>query len=72
MFYEIKVHGKVNTSWSDWFNGMQITHTVKEDGQIVTVLSGLVVDQTALHGLLGKIRDLGVKLISVERITNEN
>lgn len=72
LIYQIKVQGKLSASWSDWFNGMNITHAVNEDEQIVTVLSGPVTDQTALHGLLGKIRDLGVKLIAVERIANEH
>lgn len=66
--YQIKVKGKVNESWSEWFNGMTIAYKTKEDGVPVTILTGLVADQTALHGLLNKIRDLGLKLVSVEQL----
>lgn len=61
--YQIKVLGTLNESWSDWFNGMTITH---EDG--VTVLVGTVVDQSALHGILARIRDLNLILISVIQV----
>ena len=62
--YEIKIDGHLGGQWSDWFDGLTIT--LEGDGQ--TLLTGLVVDQAALHGLLRKVRDLGVPLLSVTRI----
>ena len=61
--YEIKVRGLLDESWSDWLDGLSITPT--DDGD--TVLAGPVRDQCALHGLLIKIRDLGLPLLSVEQ-----
>jgi hypothetical protein len=61
--YQIRVKGYLDNSWSDWFEGLSMTH--EEDG--TTVLTGPVADQPALHGLLIKIRDLGLPLISVNR-----
>ncbi|HSR34172.1 MAG TPA: hypothetical protein VLY63_26700 [Anaerolineae bacterium] len=62
-FYEIRVEGHLGNSWSPWFEGMTIHH--KEGGE--TVLSGVLADQAALHGVLIKIRDLGLPLVSVTR-----
>ena len=59
--YEIKIQGHLDTKWSEWFYGMTITH--ESDG--TTTLTGEIVDQAALHGLLKRIRDLGLPLISV-------
>ena len=59
--YQIRIKGYLNDSWSEWFEGLTITH--EEDG--TTVLTGPVADQPALHGLLVKIRDLGLPLVSV-------
>ena len=62
--YEIEIEGHLDhTCWSRWFDGMEVTP--REEG--TTVLCGPVADQAALHGLLGKIRDLGLVLISVQR-----
>ena len=61
--YQIKVKGRLDSQWSDWFEGMTIT---SDGGQ--TTISGQVADQAALHGLLMRIRDLGLQLISVNRI----
>ena len=61
--YEIRVKGSLEPGWSDWFDGFTVTRE-KHD---VTVLTGRVCDQPALHGFLAKIRDLGLPLISVER-----
>jgi len=58
---EIRVKGQIDEQWSDWFEGLSVAHT--EEGE--TVLTGSVVDQAALHGLLAKLRDLGVSLLSV-------
>jgi hypothetical protein len=59
--YEICLKGHLDDRWSDWFGGMTIT--LEEDGN--TLLTGPVVDQAALHGLLKKVRDLGMTLVSV-------
>ncbi len=61
--YEIRVDGHLESRWRAWFDGLNLT--TEDDG--TTVLSGPVVDQSALHGLLAKLRDLGVPLISVTR-----
>jgi len=61
--YEIRVGGVLDDRWADWFGGL----LVASDGT-QTVISGLVADQPALHGLLAKIRDLGLCLISVQRL----
>jgi hypothetical protein len=63
-FYEIRVKGHLAPSWSETFYGMQISST--PDGK--TTLSGVVIDQAALHGLLARIRDLNLVLISVNRV----
>ena len=59
--YEIRVQGHISPEWSDWFAGMEITH--QPDGE--SVLRGALSDQAALHGVLTKIRDMGVALIQV-------
>ena len=58
---EIKVRGQIDRNWADWFGGLTITHT--ENGE--TVLTGSVRDQAALHGLLSRLADLGLPLVSV-------
>ncbi len=63
-FYEIRIKGHLALSWSDMFGGMQLILT--PDGE--TILSGAVADQSALHGLLARIRDLNLILISVNRL----
>ena len=60
--YEIRVEGILDSRWADWFGGLHI----ESDGT-QTVISGSLADQAALHGLLTKIRDLGLCLISVRR-----
>ncbi len=60
--YEIRIDGVLDSHWAAWFEGLQ----VNSDGT-QTVISGLLADQPALHGLLAKIRDLGLCLISVRR-----
>lgn len=63
--FEIRLRGQLDARWASWFDGLTITQT--EDGD--TVLTGPVVDQAALHGLLKKVRDLGIPLRSVSQIT---
>lgn len=65
--YEIRVKGHLDSRWAVWFEGMTIT---LEDNNN-TLLSGQVVDQAALHGLLRKVRDLGMPLLSVMRVELE-
>ena len=62
--YQIKVKGHLDRSWSCWLHGLSI----EPQAQGETLLTGPVRDQAALHGLLNKIRDLGLLLLSVERI----
>lgn len=68
MTYRIKVQGKLDEGWSDWFDAMKITFERRSDGSSVTTLTGPVVDQMALRGILAKIWDLNLTLISVARI----
>ncbi len=68
MTYKIRIKGHLNQDWSDWFDNTSISQT--EDGE--TILTCTVSDQSALHGLLRRIRDLGVPLISVVRIDPNN
>jgi hypothetical protein len=62
--YEIRLRGHLETRWAAWFDGMTLSH--ENDGS--TILSGPIVDQAALHGLLQKVRDTGVPLVSVTHI----
>jgi len=64
MVYQIRIKGHLGHQWTDWFGGLTIT--LEEDGE--TLLTGPVVDQAALHGLLKKVRDLGMPLLSVNRV----
>ena len=61
MVYQIKIKGHVNYQWTDWFEGLTIT--LEENGD--TLLTGIVIDQAALYGLLKRVRDLGLPLLSV-------
>jgi len=62
--YQIRIKGHLGPRWTDWFGGLTIT--LEESGD--TLLVGPVVDQAALHGLLTKVRDLGMPLLSVNRV----
>ncbi len=62
--YEIRLKGHLDDRWADWFEGLSFTH----ESNGTTILCGPVVDQAALHGLLRKVRDLGIPLLSVMRV----
>jgi hypothetical protein len=62
--YDIRIKGHLETRWAAWFDGLSLTH--ESDG--TTVIHCPIVDQAALHGLLQKVRDLGVPLVSVTQI----
>ena len=68
MQYEIRVNGHLGTRWAAWFDGLAITS--ESDG--TTVLRGSVVDQAALHGVLQKLRDVGIALISLKQVPSDN
>jgi hypothetical protein len=61
--YQIRLKGTLDSSWSDWFDGFNITMEGDE-----TILVGVVPDQSALHGMLAKINDLGLPIVSVEKL----
>ena len=64
--YEIRLKGHLEQRWVDWLEGLAITH--EADG--TTSLSGPLTDQAALHGVLNRIRDLGLPIISVQRVSH--
>jgi len=64
MVYQIRIQGHLSSEWTDWFEGLSIT--LQDNGE--TLLTGLVVDQAGLYGLLRKVRDLGMPLLSVNRV----
>ncbi len=64
MIYQIRLKGYLTNQWSEWFGGLAIT--LEDNGD--TLITGPVRDQAALHGLLKQVRDLGIPLISVNRI----
>ena len=64
LVYQIRIKGHLGREWTDWFGGLTIRLT--DNGE--TLLTGSVVDQAALHGLLKKVRDLGMPLVSVSPI----
>jgi hypothetical protein len=65
---EIRVKGQVDEHWSEWFEGLKITHT--EAGE--SVLSGVLSDESAVYGLITKIRDLGLHMVSVKNTNHED
>ncbi len=64
LYYEIRLKGHLDDRWSAWFEGLIIT--LEEDGN--TLLTGPIMDQAALHGLLKKVRDLGLPLVAVSQV----
>ncbi len=66
-YYEIRLKGHLEARWANWFNGLTIT--LEEDGN--TIMHGPVADQAALHGLLKKVRDLGMTLLLVKSVESD-
>ena len=66
--YQIKLQGHLDAQWEEWFGGL----TVSTDAENETVLTGPIIDQAALHGLLRKIRDLGMPLLSVRQMESKH
>ena len=64
IFYQFRIKGHLSHQWTEWFDGLTIT--LEDDGN--TLLTGIVIDQAALHGLLKKVHDLGMPLLSVNRV----
>jgi hypothetical protein len=62
--YEIRIQGHLDARWTAWFDGLSLTN----NGDGSTVISGPIVDQAALHGLLQKVRDIGLPLVSVTQL----
>lgn len=65
--YEIRLRGHLHSRWTAWFDGLSLTH--ESDG--TTVMRGLVADQAALHGVLQKVRDSGLPLVSVTQVESD-
>jgi hypothetical protein len=65
--YQIRIKGNLDQKWSDWFEGFVITPQDNDE----TLLTGPVADQPALHGLLAKVRDLGLPLLLIRRVEDE-
>ncbi len=65
--YEIRLRGRLDSRWAAWFDGLSLTN--ESDG--TTIICGQVADQAALHGLLQKVRDLGLPLISVTQVQHD-
>ncbi len=65
--YEIRLTGHLDTRWAAWFDGLTVTH--ESDG--ITVVSGPIADQAALHGVIQRVRDLGLPLISVIQVETD-
>ena len=64
VFYRIRIKGHLGRQWTDWLDGLTVT--LEEDGN--TLLQGLVIDQAALYGILKRVRDLGMPLLSVNSV----
>jgi len=70
--YVIKVEGKLDGEWRDWFNGMTVNAEDGTEGPANTILTGVVRDQSALRGILTRIWDLGLTLLSVVRLDEKS
>ena len=66
--YEVKVPGRLNKDWAEWFEGMEITVESGADCPTITTLTGMVTDEAALQGLLDRLYSFGLRLLSVRRV----
>jgi hypothetical protein len=66
--YQISVQGRLDASWSAWFDGLTMTCEAERGGQPITILTGPIADQSALRGTLNRIWDLNLIVVSVERL----
>ena len=69
--YVIQVQGRLDPSWTEWFDEMTITRQVNDKGEWMTILTGKVADQPALRGLLSKVWDLNLTVWSVTRVERD-
>jgi len=69
--YQIKVRGRLDERWSDWFNGMTLTFESASNSSPITTLTGAVADQAKLRGILSKIWDLNMTVISVTQVESD-
>jgi len=69
--YQIKVKGHLDERWCEWFEGLEISTIISEAGMPITTITGAIQDQAALHGVIAKIRDIHMPLISVIPIEPE-
>ena len=70
--YQIKVQGELDQSWSDWFSGVQVVTESHGGGAPITTLTGVMADQSALRGIISKIWDLNLTLVSVTRLGSDS
>ncbi len=68
MRYQIKIQGKIDITWSEWFSGMEIVSVEDPDGDPVTTLTGPVADQASLRGISNRIWDLNLTILSITQI----
>ena len=69
--YQIKVQGRLDAGWSAWFEGLAVTFETGDGCSTITTLTGVVADQSALYGLLSRVRDLGLPLLLVQCLDNQ-
>ena len=70
--YQLTVKGILREDWNEWFGGLTITHEADVDGEAITIITGPVRDQAALHGILAMLRDLNLELIAIRKLTVGN
>lgn len=70
--YQIRVEGELDQSWSDWFSGVKVVTESQGGGPPITTLTGVMADQSALRGMLSKIWDLNLTLVSVTRLGSDS